>query len=35
MHREVKKGAKKLDSHQIIQSLQGQPTDVTLQKRTT
>ena len=26
-----KKGAKKLDSHQIIQSIQGQSTDETLQ----
>ena len=30
-----KKGAKKLDSHQIIQPLQGKPTDAALQKRTT
>jgi hypothetical protein len=35
-HKKVrKKGAKKLDSHQIIQPLQSQPTDVALQKRTT
>lgn len=27
-----KKGVKKLDSHQIVQSIQGQPTDDTLQK---
>jgi len=29
------KGAKKLDSHQIKRYLQGQPTDVRLQQRTT
>jgi hypothetical protein len=34
-HKEVKKGVKLLDSQQKIQSLQGQSTDATLQKRTT
>lgn len=35
LHEEIKKGARELDSQQIIQSLQGQPTDAALQKRTT